>query len=236
MKKTMIAAVVGLLLLAGSCSKGGGTKLRDAADSVAYIVGMNVGQNLLQMDSTLNMNALCQGIRDVFNATPRFTMEEARTYYLRSITYDQPDKIRRYEEKFLEDILKSSRSYARTESGLTYTVEEVGDEKKTPSDDKDTVALRYVLRSSDGTQLYSSYERKDTVRAALSELVKGLQESVRLIGKGGKMQAWIPAASAYGIAGDAKLGVKPNATLFYEIELIDVQKDSDRKSFLRNDF
>ncbi|MEG2612713.1 MAG: FKBP-type peptidyl-prolyl cis-trans isomerase, partial [Alistipes sp.] len=191
---------------------------------------------LLQMDSTLNMNALCQGIRDVFNATPRFTMEEARTYYLRSITYDQPDKIRRYEEKFLEDILKSSRSYARTESGLTYTVEEVGDEKKTPSDDKDTVALRYVLRSSDGTQLYSSYERKDTVRAALSELVKGLQESVRLIGKGGKMQAWIPAASAYGIAGDAKLGVKPNATLFYEIELIDVQKDSDRKSFLRNDF
>ncbi|MEG2366199.1 MAG: FKBP-type peptidyl-prolyl cis-trans isomerase [Alistipes sp.] len=237
MKKIIGWTLVGLLSLLGTgCSKHSGVKLHDSSDSLAYIIGMNVGANLQKMDSTLNVEVVCQGVRDVFGGKTRFTPEEARTYYLRVITYEQPEKIRRYEEQFLEDIVKSSRSYARSESGLTYTVEEVGDEKKTPKSDLDTVALRYVMRTSDGEQLYSSYDRKDTLRTALSELIKGLQESVRLIGKGGKMEAWVPAASAYGVEGDAKLGVKPNATLFFEIELIDVQKDSDRKVILRNDF
>ena len=49
-----------VLLLAGACSKnsgGGGVKLRNDTDSVAYVIGMNVGANLLKMDSTINVNA-----------------------------------------------------------------------------------------------------------------------------------------------------------------------------------
>ena len=44
---TASAALV--LLLAGACSKnsgGGGVKLRNDTDSVAYVIGMNVGMNL----------------------------------------------------------------------------------------------------------------------------------------------------------------------------------------------
>ena len=67
------------------------------------------------------------------------------------------------------------------------------------------------------------------MRAARGDLLKGLRESVRLIGKGGKMEAWVPAASAYGAAGDSELGVAPNATLFFEIELVDVDKYSARR-------
>ena len=62
-----------VLLLAGACSKnsgGGGVKLRNDTDSVAYVIGMNVGANLLKMDSTINVNAVCEGIRDMSAAIP----------------------------------------------------------------------------------------------------------------------------------------------------------------------
>lgn len=231
MKKTIAIVLVGLSLLAAACSKsGGGVKLTNESDSLAYIVGMNVGMNLQRMDSTINAAAVCEGIRDYLTGNIRMTTDEARTYYLRYITYEQPERIRAYEERFLEDIRLSNRSYARSKSGLTYTVETVGDEKFTPSNSRDTVLLRYVMRSADGKQFYSSFDRGDTLRAALGDLLKGLQESLRLIGKGGKMEAWMPAACAYGTEGDAGLGVAPNTTLFFEIELVDVEKYSSRRT------
>lgn len=230
MKKTICALAAAGLLWAGACSKKPATVLRDGADSLAYVIGMNVGMNLQRMDSAMRVGAVCEGIRDVFGGTARLTVDQARTYYLRHITYEQPEKIRAYEEQFLEDIRQDNRSYARTSSGLTYTVEVIGDEQQTPANVRDTVAVRYVMRTADGQQLYSSYDRGDTLRTALGELLKGMQESVRLIGKGGKMQAWVPAAAAYGSAGDAALGVQPNSTLFFEIELVDVEKYVARPS------
>ena len=67
------------LLLAGACSKktGGSVKLAKDTDSVAYVIGMNVGLNLQRMDSTINVEAVCEGIRDVFREKTRLSGEEA---------------------------------------------------------------------------------------------------------------------------------------------------------------
>ncbi len=140
------------------------------------------------------------------------------------MAFERPAKVRAYEERFLEEIRQNNRSYARTASGVTYTVESVGEERAAPSGLRDTVVMRYVMRTVDGRELYSSYERGDTVRMSVRDLLPGLQESVRLIGRGGRMVTWLPAAEAYGAAGDAALNVQPNATLCFEIELIDVKK------------
>lgn len=229
MKKTAILLAAAVALIA-ACSKqkSSGTKLKNDLDSAAYVIGMNVGMNLLKMDSTLHVNAVCDGLRDAFARKAKFTQAEAKAFYLRWVNYEQPEKIRRYEEQFLEDIRQSNRSYARTASGVTYTVEELGDEQKAPSNDRDTVAIRYVISTSDGTPVFSSYERGDTLRSALGDLRRGVQESVKLIGPGGKIDAWLPAATAYGAAGDEKLGITPNATLNYQIELIEVKKYANR--------
>ena len=82
---------------------------------------------------------------------------------------------------------------------------------------------------------YSSYERGDTLRDALGSLRRGVRESVKLIGRGGRIEAWIPAAAAYGAEGDKTLGIGPNATLFYEIELVGVDKYAEwsRRNKLR---
>lgn len=232
MKKILLTAACALTLAASCSSNGGGVstvKFASAADSMAYIVGMNVGLNLQRMDSTLNPEAVAAGVRDVLRGTARLTIDDARTYYLRQITYEEPARIRAYEEQFLEEIRLSNRSYARTKSGLTYTIAEIGDEKLIPSSNRDTVLVRYVLRDIEGKELYSSYEQGDTLRSAVGDLLAGLGESVRLIGQGGKMEVWVPAAEAYGTVGEPSLGVAPHATLFFELELVGVDKYNSRR-------
>ena len=223
MKKYWLIAAAAFFLL-GACSRGNGkVELHNETDSVAYVIGLNVGYNLQRMDSTLNVEAVCLAIRDVYAQTARMTPEEARAVYLRYVNVSQPEQIRAYEEQFLEDFRKSNRSYAKTDTGLTYEVLEVGDESKTAKSDRDTVSIRFVAKTVDGTVIESSYERKDTTRTAVGALMPGLRQSVKLVGKGGKMNVWIPSQLAYGAEGDEELGVRPNATLFYEIEVLDVR-------------
>lgn len=230
MKKLLIAPVLVLLLWTGSCSKksGGSVKLAVDTDSVAYVIGMNIGRNLQRMDSTIRVEAVCEGIRDVFRGKTRLTDEEARTFYLAYVNYMLPEKARAYEEQFLADFARSNRSYARTSSGVTYSVEEVGDQNNIPASERDSVVMRVVIRSVDGRQLYSSYERGDSLRMALSEMTRGLKESVKLIGQGGRIRAWMPSSAAFGADGSKEFGVGPNATLDYEIELLDVDKYANR--------
>ncbi len=225
--KNLFLLLTVLAIFATACSRPkSSAKLRTDTDSVAYIIGMNVGTNLLKMDSTINVEALCKGIRDIFEGKTIFTPEEAKTYYLQYVNYAIPEKVRAYEEQFLADFAKSNRAYARTKSGITYTVNEIGDQELIPSVDRDTLVMRYIIRDMEGKELFSSYERGDSLRTAVGALSKGLQESIKLVGQGGKINAWLPAATAYGAEGNAQLGIAPNATLFYEIELIEVDKYS----------
>ncbi len=230
MKTTFVVLLAAAAMTLGGCSKksGGGVKLRTDVDSVAYVIGMNVGMNLQRMDSMLNVEAVCEGIRDVFRAAPKLSAAEAETFYLSYVNYALPEKARAYEEQFLADFARSNRSYARTSSGVTYAVEAVGDQDHVPSSDRDSVVVRFVIRTADGEQLYSSYERNDSLRLALSDMTRGMKESVKLVGKGGRINAWMPSSAAYGADGNAEFGVKPNTTLYYEIELIDVDKYANR--------
>ncbi len=230
MKKNLLILLLVVVMFAGACSKKTSSpKMITDADSVAYIIGMNIAANLQKTDSTLNLAAVCEGIRDVERGKTRLTQEEGRAYFLRYMNYFLPEKARRYEEEFLEEFAKSNRSYARTKSGVTYAVAEIGDQDLVPMSDRDSVVMRVVIRTADDHEIYSSYERGDSLCSKMSDLVGGLRESLRLVGEGGRISTWLPAREAYGAEGDEKLGVKPNATLFYEIELLRVDKFSNRK-------
>lgn len=234
-QRILLSAALLLLAAAGSfagCSKrrGGESVLNTEADSVAYVLGMNVGRNLWRMDSTLNVRALCEGLTDYFARRERMTEEEAQTFYLNYVNVARPEHIRAYEDRYLEDICRNNRSYARTKSGVTYTVEEIGDESLTPKNDSDTVSIRYVARTIDGRVFHSSFDLGDTTRTALSALPAGLRESVSLIGKGGRINAYVPAALGYGAEGSDSLGIKPNATLYYEIDLLEMERPEKRNT------
>ena len=198
-------------------------ELRNETDSVAYVIGLNVGYNLQRSGFDPQRRSRVPGRAGRICPDGRMTPDEARAVYLRYVNVSQPEQIRAYEEQFLEDFRKSNRSYAKTDTGLTYEVLEIGDESKTPRSDRDTVAIRFVAKTVDGKVVESSYERGDTTRTAVGDLMPGLRQSVRLVGEGGRMNVWIPPAWLTGPKATRNWAVVPNATLFYEIELVDVR-------------
>ncbi len=216
-----IFLILMLVAMFASCRKSG-VKLGAETDSLAYVIGLNVGKSLLQMDSTLNVDVVCTAIRDAYNGKEKMTFEEAKIYYLRQMNYTKYERFKLYEEQFLADLAKSDRAYARTKSGVTYKIDELGDQQNLPSYQRDTVVVRYKILRQDGTTVYSSYEKSDTTRLVLSKYIVGMQENLRMVGKGGKFTAWIPSMLAYGSGGDEELGIEPNTTLCYEVEVLDV--------------
>ena len=75
MKKIVFFGAVTLLVssIFWSCG-GGGTSLNKGTDTLSYVVGMSVGQALIEMDSTLNIDVVCAAIRDTYKGKPKMTM------------------------------------------------------------------------------------------------------------------------------------------------------------------
>ena len=224
MKK--IVTILSIVLLAMSCSNhsGGDVKLKSDTDSVAYVIGMNIGTNLMRMDSTLNVEAVCRGIREAVRNHTQMSLEEAETFFLGYINHTLPEKAMALEEQWLADLAESSRDYARTRTGVTYKVEVLGDQERLPNASRDSLYLGVRVLSTDNRELYSTFAQGDTLRMRLDELKPGLQESVKLIGEGGRIVAWIPSKLAYGMDGNEEMNIPANSTLGFEMELFKLDK------------
>lgn len=228
MRKLLIA--IALLPLMVAC--GGGKvptapvepKMQSSADSMSYVLGMNIGRNLLGIDSMLNADMVCQGLRDAYNDAAKLNDEEARMAYLKYMNYDNYERIKEYETQYLADIRRADRKFVATNSGLTYKVVELGDLKRTVRSNRDTMLVRYRMLNMGGEVVDTTYYRGDTLRIAAGSVPKGVLEATKLIGKGGHIEAWLPSALGYGADGCDSLGIKPNTILYYELWLVDVEK------------
>lgn len=222
---TALCVVLAAMVVAcGGEKSSGHVALTDEVDSMSYIVGMNIGYNLLQMDTTLRREAIIKGLNDALKGSERISADDARTFFLAYMNYGVYERVRNYEEQYLTDLEAADKDVQRTRSGLTYKVAELGDMNTLASSDRDTVSLIYTASRMSGEEVDIAAEREDTVRVALRNLVPGLKEGVKLIGEGGKITLWIPSAQAFGPEGDEAKGIKPNEMLRYELELIDVKK------------
>ncbi len=226
MNRLIFSALVATSLLI-SCAQKPKTPVAALAtetDSLAYVIGVSIADNLMAMDSTINIAAVCRAITEQSSAKskPLLSRDQAREYYLRYITFVEPERKRGYEEQYLEDLSKNNRDYTRSNSGLTYNITVIGDEEFTPRRLNDLVSLRYSVSRMNGEEVFSSYTAGDTLSMALKELLPGVQESVKMIGKGGKINAWLPSKLAYGEDGDDSLMIEPFETLYFEMEVIDM--------------
>lgn len=228
MRKTLIAtALLALGLMVGCGQKRQTTtivEMRTSADSMSYVMGMNIARNLMEMDSMLNIDMVCEGLRDTYNGKTRLTDEEARMAFLKYMNYDNYERIKAFESKYLEEIRRADRKFVATNSGLTYKVVELGDLKRSVRNNRDTMLMRYRMLDMSGAVLDTTYLHGDTLRIAAGKLPKGLLEATKLIGKGGHIEAWLPSPLGFGADGCDSLGVKPNTILYYEMWLVDVEK------------
>lgn len=216
-KYIVVSLLFGAMFL--SCNKGKNV-LSNNADTLSYVIGLNVGASLIKMDSTLNVEAVCEAIRDTYNGTQKMTMEEARNAYLAEKTYFVHEKANAYQEQYLTDLSKRDRKYARTRSGVTYKILRLGDQSRQGSmSSRDTVRLICTITDEAG----HIYKANDTIRVSYRSLVKGLQEVVKIAGKGAQFNAWLPSKTAYDVAGNKELGIEANTMLNYDVEILDIK-------------
>jgi FKBP-type peptidyl-prolyl cis-trans isomerase FkpA len=106
-----------------------------------------------------------------------------------------------------------------TKSGLVYRTLHEG---KGPSPAaSDTVRVHYQGTFPDGREFDSSYKRGQPTEFPLNRVIPCWTEGVQHMKAGGKVKLTCPSAIAYGERGAGGV-IPPNATLVFEIELLDV--------------
>ena len=85
----------------------------------------------------------------------------------------------------------------------------------------DTVKVHYKGVLADGKEFDSSYKRGEATEFPLNRVIKCWTEGVQRMKLGGKAKLTCPPAIAYGERGAGNV-IPPNATLQFEIELLDV--------------
>ncbi len=115
-----------------------------------------------------------------------------------------------------------SESEITTESGLKYTDEIVGDGISPKTGQK--VTVHYTGTLENGKKFDSSKDRDQpfTFTIGVGQVIQGWDEGVASMKVGGKRTLVIPAELGYGRRGAGGV-IPPNATLIFDVELLDVR-------------
>ena len=105
------------------------------------------------------------------------------------------------------------RAPVRSDSGG-----EAGGARPTPANQ---VRIHYRGTLIDGTEFDSSYSRGQPATFGVTGVIPGFSEGLQLMTVGSHYRFVIPSDMAYGPQGSGP-DIGPNATLIFEIELIDV--------------
>ena len=110
-----------------------------------------------------------------------------------------------------------------TDSGLKYVDVVVG-KGASPTKGKQ-VKVHYTGTLENGTKFDSSVDRRQPFSfiIGVGQVIKGWDEGVMGMKAGGKRKLVIPANLGYGARGAGGV-IPPNATLLFDVELLDVQK------------
>lgn len=116
--------------------------------------------------------------------------------------------------------MAAEKGATKTPSGLIYIETAAGSgDQPTASD---TVKVHYKGTLIDGTEFDSSYKRNEPATFPLGGVIKCWTEGVAKMKTGGKAKLICPPEIAYGEMG--RPSIPPNATLTFEVELLEVQK------------
>jgi FKBP-type peptidyl-prolyl cis-trans isomerase FklB len=224
-------ATVAVIALAAS-SFAAEPALQNDKEKVSYSIGVNIGGNLKkQLAGELSVDHLVAGLKDSFAGSKLQLNEEEMGQVLQAFQKqmgekslskqkEEGEKNSKAGEAFLAEN-KKKEGVVTLPSGLQYKVVKQGAGAIPKA--SDTVVTHYRGTLIDGTEFDSSYKRNEPAKFPVNGVIKGWTEALQLMKAGSKWQLFIPSALAYGEQG-AGGDIPPNATLLFDIELIEVAK------------
>lgn len=223
------AALVMIVAAASACGQGGSVSLDSNDSKASYGIGQDIGRNLKPAASHLDMDAFMQGLEDVLAevdpALPPEELQAAIQQFSQEVSAEQEaERAAQAETNIVEGEAYAAENGAKegvttTESGLQYEVLEQGDGAMPGSTDQ--VSIHYRGTLVDGTEFDSSYERGMPATFGVDGVIPGFTEALMLMNVGSKYRVVIPAGLAYGAGGSGDV-IGPNATLIFEMELLEI--------------
>lgn len=120
---------------------------------------------------------------------------------------------------------ENNLDYKSTDSGIYYKIEKPGTGGHPVGNS--VVNTHYKGYRLDGKVFDSSYERGEPIEFPLGNVIKGWQEAIPMLQKGGKGTFIIPSGIAYGAQG-AGADIPPNTVLIFDVELLDHYNAADK--------
>jgi FKBP-type peptidyl-prolyl cis-trans isomerase len=117
---------------------------------------------------------------------------------------------------------KLASGFEETKSGLRYQIIQKGNGKAAEAGKM--VSVHYKGQLADGTVFDSSYKRNAPLdfQVGVGQVIPGWDEGICLLNVGDKARLVIPSDLGYGAAGAGGV-IPPNATLVFDVELMDVK-------------
>ena len=214
-----------------TCQAGGTASLETDDEIASYGFGLDIGRSLEPTLSHLDRDALLRGLEDALDGRdPAIPPEQVA-----EVTQRVGMLIRVEQTAAREAMTESNRvegeaylasnaekdGVTTTASGLQYEVLREGEAGGAQPTTTDQVSIHYRGTLLDGTEFDSSYSRGQPAQFGVMGVIPGFSEGLQLMTVGSHYRFVIPSDIAYGAQGTGN-DIGPNATLIFEIELLEV--------------
>ena len=207
-------------------------ELKDEIDQVSYALGMNISQGLMKQEVEINRDVFYQALNTGFDKGEFKYTEEDAFKVLNEFSNKIKIKLEAKRQKDLQAVKEESAAFHEKNksedgivslpSGLQYKVINAADGAK-PKSDSAIVVVNYEGRLIDGSVFDSSYTRGEPAEFALNQVIKGWTEGIQLMNVGSTWEFYIPAELAYGSNPPPGSIIKPNSSLIFKVDLLEVK-------------
>lgn len=205
--------------------------MQNENEKVTYAIGLQIGDNFKSqgLDTVIDPKILAAAIEDLFTGDIKMSGEELATTMEAFQARMQAEQAKVQEgagkenleagQKFLEENGKRAE-VTTTASGLQYEVLVKGEGAVPTAENQ--IKAHYTGTTIEGVKFDSSVDRGEPfVANAGGGLIQGWLEALQLMPVGSKWKLYIPSNLAYGPNG-AGPQIGPNATLIFELELLEI--------------
>lgn len=200
--------------------------LTNKVDSLSYIFGMNLAENIkrqgiYEVDHVLLAKGVADAMSNIETLVDKKSAETFLTGFMAEHRNKQSRAVKTEGEQFLAENAKR-KEVTVLPSGLQYEVIQSGQGPKPKATDK--VLTHYHGTLINGTIFDSSVNRGEPISFGVNQVIQGWQEALQLMSVGDKWKLFIPYNLAYGERG-AGGSIPPYSALVFEVELLGINKE-----------